>query len=213
MPSRRVSPNADTIADDPSPLDDSRHLRLRFAAWVDDHSGALMRFAYRMTGQVSPAEDLVQETFQQAWQGIEGLRDPEAAVAWLFRILRSRYARWLRQQKRMTQVSIDQLDGRIEPSAKSNDQERFLDHDELQTALAQLEPRFKEPLLLVVLEEMPVEQVSRILQLRRGTVLSRVHRGKQKLERIIRGLRGETKNPQTAEPRCINNAKSVEQIQ
>lgn len=63
-----------------------------FERLVRDYSAEFYRFAFLQTGQAEAAEDIVQEAYYEAWRSIGRLRDPEKARAWLFQILRHRYA-------------------------------------------------------------------------------------------------------------------------
>ena len=58
---------------------------------VDAHYVPLYRYAYRLTGSASDAEDLTQETFCKAQLNLTQLRDTARAKAWLFSILRNAY--------------------------------------------------------------------------------------------------------------------------
>ena len=58
----------------------------------------LYNFAHWLTQDRSEAEDLVQETFTEAWKSIGSQREPEKARAWLFQILRYRHAHRIRDR-------------------------------------------------------------------------------------------------------------------
>ncbi|MGH3598449.1 MAG: sigma-70 family RNA polymerase sigma factor, partial [Mycobacterium sp.] len=59
-------------------------------ALYDEHAGVLWRYALRLTGDASRAEDVVQETLMRAWQHPEVIGDPErSARAWLFTVARN----------------------------------------------------------------------------------------------------------------------------
>ena len=57
--------------------------------------------------------------------------------------------------------------------------------DRVQAAVATLDDKHKLPILLVSLEGMTVEEAAKALDVPRGTVLSRLHRGRQKLKEIL----------------------------
>src|SRR5690349_1861333 len=57
-----------------------------FRALVERHSRAVFRLAYRMTGNESDAEDMVQETFLRAWKQLDRFDGRAAFGSWLYRI-------------------------------------------------------------------------------------------------------------------------------
>src|SRR5258708_28192694 len=74
---------------------------------VEEHYGALYRYAYRLSGSAADAEDLTQEAFCQAQTKLSQLRDPARAKAWLFSILRNAYLHRVRANKNQPCVSLD----------------------------------------------------------------------------------------------------------
>lgn len=156
---------------------------------VDDYADRIHRVAWRMTGNSNDADDLVQETFEQAWKSIGRLRAPEAAFSWLLQIMRFRYAQMVKTRKRVPQVSLESAADSQETAANDKPVGNRLENAEiLQKALDQLDQRFKLPLLLVFMEGLSAEEAARVLRIRRGTVLSRVHRAKQQLQPILARL-------------------------
>jgi RNA polymerase sigma-70 factor (ECF subfamily) len=151
----------------------------RFERCVDDCAGSLFRVAFRLTGNRTLASELVQETYLQAWKNITGLREPERMRGWMFSILRNQYSKLVRKESRAATPS-EQLDS-IPVSPNAADQTT----DMVQEAIACLDEKHKLPLLLVSMEGLTVDEAATILELPRGTVLSRLHRGKQKLKEIL----------------------------
>ena len=70
-----------------------------YEQWVRQFAPELYRFAYRLTGQREKAEDILQETFVEAWKSLDQQRDPQRARAWLFQILRFRFAHLVRDER------------------------------------------------------------------------------------------------------------------
>ena len=67
-------------------------------------------FKKRISGNREDAEDLVQETFLEALQSLEGIQFPESFGAWLYTIARRVLARWIKdKQKQSTHVSLDPI--------------------------------------------------------------------------------------------------------
>src|SRR5688572_30072838 len=56
---------------------------------IHEHAAPLYRYAFRLAGQASDAEDLVQQTFLVAQRKLHQLREADRASAWLYAVLRS----------------------------------------------------------------------------------------------------------------------------
>ena len=154
-------------------------LRQRFAQCVDDCADSLFRVGFRLTGNQTLASELVQETYLNAWKNIAGLKDPERMRAWLFAILRNQYSKLIRKESRAESVS-EHLDS-IPVDTKVDDGTTEM----VQAAIANLDEIHKLPVLLVSMEGLTVDEAANVLELPRGTVLSRLHRGRQKLKEFL----------------------------
>ena len=151
----------------------------RFEECVESCADSLFRVAFRLTGNQTLASELVQETYLNAWKSIDNLRDPERMRAWMFSILRNQYTKLLRKEKRNVQT-VAHLNDVSKPEQTKDDVT-----DRVQTALATLDEKHKLPVLLVSIEGMTVDEAAKVLDVPRGTVLSRLHRGRQKLKEIL----------------------------
>ena len=98
---------------------------------------------------------------------------------WLFAILRNQYSKLIRKEARSTQTT-EHLDA-VAVFEKPVDQTKEV----VQLAIEQLDESHKMPLLLVSMEGMSVEQAAETLGIPRGTVLSRLHRAREKLKQIL----------------------------
>ncbi len=154
-------------------------LQQQFEKCVDQCADSLFRVAFRLTGNRTLASELVQETYLNAWKNIAGLNDTDAMQGWLFAILRNQYSKLIRKESRSTPTS-EHLDS-IAVVEKRVDQTA----DMVQEAVGSLDEIHRLPLLLVSMEGFTVEATARILDVPRGTVLSRLHRARQKLKQIL----------------------------
>ena len=98
---------------------------------------------------------------------------------WLFAILRNQYSKLIRKESRSTPTA-EHLDT-IASTEKPVDPTRDL----VQSAIEELDEKHKIPLLLVSMEGMSVDQTAEMLGVPRGTVLSRLHRAREKLKQIL----------------------------
>ena len=158
--------------------EDSR-LESRFQQCVDDHADAAFRVAFRLLGNRDRAEELVQETYVQAWRSLNSLKDPQKIRSWLFAILRNQYAKSLRSNRPVFPLESEP----IQQAERSPDVEEA--QELVQQAIQQLDEEHRLPLLLVAMEGMSAEDAGETLGIPRGTVLSRLHRARQKLKMIL----------------------------
>ena len=160
--------------------------RAIYERWVEQHGEELFRFAQRLCGRREQAEDLVQETFYHAWRSMGSLREKSRGRAWLFRILRHRYSHLVRTASRRPRASTPLEDA----PQQSNPQpftplEDLARSESLQYALDQLEEQLRTPLLMAYMEGLRCREIAEQLDLPLGTVLSRIHRARQKMRRAL----------------------------
>jgi len=156
-----------------------------FDVWVEKHATELYRFAHRLCGDIAAAEDLVQETFYEAWKHRGPLRSIREPRAWLFLILRRRYGKLRRlEQRRPWIVSLGAIQAETEAPPPRSD--RIEAADSLQSALDDMSDLFKLPLLMVFVQGMTCAQAAEQLDVPLGTVLSRIHRAKKQMREALR---------------------------
>ena len=145
---------------------------------VEDHYQVLYRFAFRLSGSASEAEDLTQETFCKAQKSLAQLRDGSRSKAWLFSILRNAYLHKLRSAKRHQTLTPDAL---AELPERLPDPLPEIEPGQLQDALNELPEDFRMPLLLFYFEDFSYRDIAEQLQVPLGTVMSRLARAKAHL--------------------------------
>jgi len=143
----------------------------------------LSRTALRLTRGTALADDLVQETLARAWQARESYQPGTNARAWTRRILFNTYINHYRKRKREREA-LDELRGYGDSSAGSA-HDGF--SDEVTAALRALKPEFREAVELVDVRELSYQDAADRLACPVGTVMSRLHRGRQRLRRALQG--------------------------
>jgi RNA polymerase sigma-70 factor, ECF subfamily len=78
-----------------------------FADLFDRHRRELLVHCYRMMGSFTEAEDLVQETFEKAWRGLDGFHGESSARQWLYRIATNACLDALRRRGRRRVLPFD----------------------------------------------------------------------------------------------------------
>lgn len=157
---------------------------LSLATLVTDHAGDLYRYGYRLCGSTVDAEDLVQQTFLLAQQHLDQLRDPAAARAWLFSLLRSAYGRLVRKMRPSSGTDCDcQFDEM--PEADSDALDGPFDVEALQLALNKLPEEQRLVVVGFYFEECSYHELAQRLQIPLGTVMSRLARAKAQLRTLL----------------------------
>lgn len=159
----------------------------RFVRDVLPLTDVLARGARRLAGHHADAEDLLQDTLLRAYAGFATFRDGTNIQAWLFRIMHNQWVNHHRRSRcRPTEVAEDQVSERDVArlaSARSAETAALagLPDDDMRRALASLPDGFAEAVLLVFVEGNTYAETAQLLGLPIGTVMSRVHRGRQRL--------------------------------
>ncbi|WP_440056746.1 sigma-70 family RNA polymerase sigma factor (plasmid) [Pseudoalteromonas sp. T1lg65] len=149
-----------------------------YESLVHAYHGELYKFAFWLSGDASVAEDLVQETFLRAWRSLDSLQDQNAAKPWLITILRRENARrFERKQFDYADVEQDTLQDTVTQSLEDS-----VEQIVVQKHIAQLEPEYREPLLLQVVLGCSGEEIADILELNKNTVMTRLYRARHQLK-------------------------------
>lgn len=151
--------------------------------------------AMSLTRNAADAEDLLQETYLRAYRGFAGFEEGTNLKAWLYRILTNAYINIYRKKRREPEIlSSDETpdwylydkirDSDLAPSAEVQALERMPD-SEVQDALDSLPDRFRMVVLLADVEGFLYREIADILGIPRGTVMSRLHRGRNALRKAL----------------------------
>jgi RNA polymerase sigma factor (sigma-70 family) len=152
---------------------------------VRTHSARVYRLAYRLTGDQHDAEDLTQEVFVRVFRSLSSYQ-PGTFEGWLHRITTNLFLDQVRRKRRIRFEGLEddaheRLPGR-EPSPALDD--RHLDAD-IQHALDALPPEFRVAVVLCDIEGLSYEEIAATLDIKLGTVRSRVHRGRSRLRAAL----------------------------
>lgn len=159
------------------------------------HASALYKFALRLTGRESEAEDLVQEVFLKAYRSFAQFYHHTPCKNWLFKILYNTWISSVRKDARGRTVGeFDEVESICE--AAHNEMETALetvDMDKLsevidervKIALEHLPERFRMVFLLSSLEGLSYAEISEIVDVPIGTIMSRLYRARRMLKREL----------------------------
>jgi RNA polymerase sigma-70 factor, ECF subfamily len=158
--------------------------------FVREHLRRIFLLIYRMVGNTADAQDLTQETFIKALQRQDQLKDLDRAGHWLSRIASNTAIDHLRRRGR---IQFSGLDEASDPTPAPDDggpEAQLLRGEQrvsLERALARLTPRERAALLLRDVEDLPAEEVARLLRCGKATVRSHIANARIKLRRFLPG--------------------------
>jgi RNA polymerase sigma-70 factor (ECF subfamily) len=173
-----------------------------FFSLVRSYERRVFALVLRMVGNRAEAEDLAQEVFVQVFRSVALFRGDSKLSTWIFRIavnLCKNRNKYLRVRRTDAQQSLDPADdsalasnGRAEQFARPDEVMAGRQVEEIvQRAILDLEPTFRECLLLRDVEDMSYEEIASVTGLPEGTVKSRIHRARAQLRGIVEGALGE----------------------
>jgi len=148
----------------------------------------LFRVARRLTRDTADAEELVQETCLRALRSWESFKlNTYGLRPWLIRIMHNLHiSRAQREKRQPVGVDPEHLDGHdTHPSPSPTFSYDGLD-DELAKALRQLAQEYQVVLFLWAIEEFSYQEIADALEIPIGTVMSRLHRARQRLSEQLR---------------------------
>lgn len=164
--------------------------RAAFEAAIRPHLPELGRAARRLTRDEVAAEDVLQESLTRAWRYWDTFDHGSNARAWMHRIVHNTFVNGWRRTRRERTALDDlrrarhvQLEGA--PTSWSGDPREGVG-DEVEAALAELPDEFREVVELVDLGGMSYRDAASRIGRPVGTVMSRLHRGRRRLSRVLR---------------------------
>ena len=169
-----------------------------FADQAMQHMGSLYSAAVRKTRNPHDAEDLVQETYLKAYRGFAGFEQGTNLKAWLHRILTNTHINSYRsKQRRPAETDLNdvehlylyrRLDGREAATRGRSAEDELMDRltdTEVERAIHTLRGQSRLVVMLADVEGFSCREIAETLDIPMGTVMSRLHRGRQHLRRRL----------------------------
>lgn len=177
----------------------------------------LFKTALRLTRSVEESEDLLQETYLKAYRHYHQFTEGTNLKAWLFRIMKNAFINSYRRTKnRPAMLDFDELRDSGEsfeenaPTMQSPEFDllgREMDH-EVRDALMSLPHHYRMAVLMVDLQGLSYQEVADALAVPIGTIMSRLYRGRKKIEKALLSY-GRRTNYVAGTPRRQRDASAI----
>jgi RNA polymerase sigma-70 factor (ECF subfamily) len=174
-----------------------------FRELIRRYNGLVYHFAFNMTHQSELSEEITQDTFLKVHQNIHRFDNKRVFKPWLMRIASNTAISALRKEQNKTTVSIDVLSEQgfqlsdmeqmstsnpsqaAEASPMEKQEEQTETQEKIQNALAQLDEKYRQVLILRYMQEFSYEDISQSLGIPLNTVRTWLRRGLDQFKKIM----------------------------
>ena len=157
-----------------------------FGYLYENYSGALYGIVNSIVTDKEIANDVLQNVFIRVWKGLENFREDSQLYTWLYRIATNECLTYLEQQKKRSSVSLSDVESGLSNKIKAD---KHFDPNrlewKLQLAMQQLPEKQRVVFSLRYYEEMPYEEMSRVLETSEGALKASYHHAVKKIEDYI----------------------------
>lgn len=141
----------------------------------------------RMVVNHDDANDVLQNVLIRVWNGLEKFREDSQLYTWLYRVATNECLTYLEQQKKRASVSLSEVETGLENKIRA---EQNFDANKLewrlQLAIQQLPEKQRIVFQLRYYDEMPYEEMSRVLETSEGALKASYHHAVKKIEDYIK---------------------------
>jgi RNA polymerase sigma-70 factor (ECF subfamily) len=157
-----------------------------FTAIIKKYQEKLYWHIRRMVVEHEDANDVLQNVFIRVWNGLENFREDSQLYTWLYRIATNECLSYLEQQKRKSALPLDESESGLSNKIVAD---KYFDPNKLewklQLAIQQLPEKQRVVFTLRYYDEMPYEEMSRVLDTSEGALKASYHHAVKKIEDYI----------------------------
>jgi RNA polymerase sigma factor (sigma-70 family) len=157
-----------------------------FTAIIKKYQEKLYWHIRRMVVEHEDANDVLQNVFIRVWNGLDNFREDSQLYTWLYRIATNECLSYLEQQKRRSSASLDEMESGLSNKVVAD---KYFDPNKLewklQLAIQQLPEKQRVVFTLRYYDEMPYEEMSRVLDTSEGALKASYHHAVKKIEDYI----------------------------
>ena len=157
-----------------------------YTALVRKYQEKLYWHIRRMVIEHEDTNDVLQNVFIRVWNGLENFREDSQLYTWLYRIATNECLTFLEQKKKKSSISLSDVENGLTNSIKAD---KDFDPNKLewklQLAIQQLPEKQRIVFGLRYYDEMPYEEMSRVLDTSEGALKASYHHAVKKIEDYI----------------------------
>ncbi len=140
----------------------------------------------RMVVSHDDANDVLQNVFIKVWKNLDNFREDSQLYTWMYRIATNESLTFLDKNKKRASISISDEDNSMGDKLKAEDNfDEKKAEWKLQLAIQRLPEKQKAVFNLRYFEEMPYEEMSRVLETSEGALKASYHHAVKKIEEFI----------------------------
>lgn len=166
-----------------------------FGEVVDAYYDKLFRGALSVTRDKDLAEEIVQETFLTAFRKFDSFSGRSSVFTWLYRIMLNNYYKHCRRKSLLRRLGFVRADANLSrarsvPSGDSSPAAEVANSEErelLMRAVDRLPTRLRVVVAMRYFDDLPLNEIARILNCRLGTVKSRLFHARKQLCQSLQG--------------------------
>jgi RNA polymerase sigma factor (sigma-70 family) len=172
-----------------------RGQREAFDVLVERYKRRLYGVVYHMLSNHEDANDMVQDSFLNAYRNLRRFKNQSSFYTWIYRIAVNRTINFIRRNKRRTEYSLDDFDGAIQTdpdflemmSHATPSREAGLTElqEQLNAALQKLSEPHRAVVVMHDIQGMTHADIARAMKCSEGTVRSRLFYARQQLQGIL----------------------------
>ncbi len=157
-----------------------------FTSIIKKYQERLYWHIRRMVVDHEDSNDVLQNVFIRVWNGLENFKEESQLYTWLYRIATNESLTFIEGQKKRASVNFDEVEAGLENKIKAD---QHFDPNKLewklQLAIQQLPEKQRVVFSLRYYDEMPYEQMSRVLETSEGALKASYHHAVKKIEDYI----------------------------
>jgi len=161
-----------------------------FGALMSRYQAPLERYIRRLgVPRKEDAEDILQNTFLKAYRNLNGFNTTLKFSSWIYRITHNETVSFIRTKHTRPEAFTNPEDDLLEriPAAIAIERgaDQVLDRARIAHALAALDQKYRDVIVLRFFEERDYAEISDVLQIPKGTVATLLNRAKKRLKHLL----------------------------